>query len=380
MQNGSMLAAFWGFLLQPGSMASWLGRFAALLVFTALSVGPVWAQSTGAAAPAPQSAPVYTLRVVGGLAGVAQFTRFEEPFWNHELARLSGGRYSATIVPFDRAGVPGADMLRLLELGVVPFGTFLLSLSGQVPQYGAADLVGLNPDMASLRSSVAVFRPYLERALREEHGIEALAIYVYPAQMLFCKQPIKHLADLRARRVRVSSAGQADFVAALDATPVHTAFSQIVARFEAGTIDCAITGTMSGNTLGLPRLTTHLYALPLNWGMAVFGANRTAWEALPEDLRSMLRRELPRLESAIWAESERDTAQGLACNSGASGCKDGTPGKMVIVPATAEDRRRTQEIFVKAVLPQWLQRCGPRCAEIWQQTIGPARGLAVTRP
>ena len=382
MQNGSMLAAFRGLLLQPRSMASWVRRFVAPMALAALSGLPAWAQAqtTGASVPVQRSAPVQTLRVVGGLAGVAQFTRFEEPFWSRELARLSGGRYSATIVPFDRAGVPGADMLRLLELGVVPFGTFLISLNGQFPQYGAADLVGLNPDMASLRASVSAFRPYLERALREDQGIEALAIYVYPAQMLFCRQPIKHLDDLTGRRVRVSSAGQADFVGALGATPVHTAFSQIVPRFEAGTIDCAITGTMSGNTLGLPRLTTHLYALPLNWGMAIFAANRTAWEALPEDLRALLRRELPKLEKVIWAESERDTAQGLACNSGASGCKDGTPGKMVIVPATAEDQRRTREIFTNTVLPQWLQRCGPRCAEIWQQTIGPARGLAVTRP
>lgn len=191
--------------------------------------------------------------------------------------------------------------------------------------------------------------------------------------MLFCRQPVKHLDDLAGRRVRVSSAGQAELVGALGATPVHTAFSQIVSRFEAGTIDCtAITGTMWGNTLGLPHLTTHLYALPLNWGMAIFAANRAAWEALPEDLRALLRGEL--LEKSIWAESERDTAQGLACNSGASGCKEGTPGKMVIVPATAEDERHTREILTQTVLPQWLQRCGPRCAKIWQQTIGPAHG------
>ncbi|MGP1684422.1 MAG: ABC transporter substrate-binding protein, partial [Giesbergeria sp.] len=61
--------------------------------------------------------PALTLRVVGGLAGVSQYTRLEEPFWSRELALLSGGKYQARIVPFDRAGVPGADMLRLLHLG-----------------------------------------------------------------------------------------------------------------------------------------------------------------------------------------------------------------------------------------------------------------------
>ena len=70
-------------------------------------------------AQAPAPAP-YKLRVVGGLAALSQFTRWEEPFWTQELKKLSGGKYSADIVPFDRAGVPGVEMLRLLQLGVIP--------------------------------------------------------------------------------------------------------------------------------------------------------------------------------------------------------------------------------------------------------------------
>lgn len=320
------------------------------------------------------------LRVVGGLAGVNQYTRWEEPFWTRELARLSGGRFKAEIVPFDRAGVPGDEMLRMLQLGVVPFGTTLLStLTGSFPQYTAIDLAGLNPDMASLKSSVAAFRPYLEMSLRQDLGVEMLALYVYPAQVLFCRKPLAGLADLSGRRVRVSSAGQADFVGALGAVPVHTAFAQVVASMEAGTIDCAITGTMSGNTLGLHAITSHLHTLPISWGLAVFGANRAAWDALPPDLRALLRQELPRLEASIWEESERDTALGVACNSGAPTCATGRKGRMVVVAASPQDERRRQEIFRDTVLPRWLQRCGQRCADLWNQTIGPARGLATPR-
>ncbi|MGP1629590.1 MAG: ABC transporter substrate-binding protein, partial [Giesbergeria sp.] len=198
-----------------------------------------------------------------------------------------------------------------------------------------------------------------------------------PAQMLFCKAPMVGLGDLKGRRVRVSSAAQADFVEALGAMPVHTQFAQIVSRFESGSIDCAITGTLSGNTIGLPEFTTHLYALPLNWGMAIFGANRAAWEALPADLRDLLRRELPKLEAAVWAESVRDTAQGLACNAGKPGCVTGKPGKMSIVPATAADLLRSREIFTTAVLPRWLQRCGPMCEEVWTKTIGTVHSAQV---
>ena len=47
------------------------------------------------------------LRVVGGLAGVNQYTRYEAPFWTRQLEQLSGGKYGAQIVPFDRAGIRG---------------------------------------------------------------------------------------------------------------------------------------------------------------------------------------------------------------------------------------------------------------------------------
>ncbi len=328
---------------------------------------------------APQ--PVAALRVVGGLAGVSQYTRLEEPFWSRDLARLSGGKYTASIVPFDRAGVPGADMLRLLRLGVVPFGTVLMgSLNARFPQYAAPDLAGLNPDMPSLRKHVAAFRPYLERSLREDQGIEALALYIYPAQMLFCKQAIATLSDLKGRRVRVSSAAQADFVQALEATPVHTEFAQIVSRFESDSIDCAVTGSLSGNTIGLPDFTSHLYALPINWGMAIFGANRAAWEALPSDLQDLLRRELPKLEAAIWAESERDTAQGLLCSAGQPGCTMGKPGKMRVVQPAPADKLLSRQLFAKTVLPRWQERCGPRCAEVWSKTIGPIHSPTVRSP
>jgi TRAP-type C4-dicarboxylate transport system substrate-binding protein len=343
-------------------------RRAAMLLCAVLALGVCAAQ--------PQKAPAYRLRIVGGLVGLHQYTRNEEPFWTRELSRLSAGKFDADIVPFDRAGVPGSEMLRLIQLGVVPFGTILLSsMATQFPEYGAVDLAGLNPDIATLKGSLTAFRPYLEKQLRDRHGIEALAVYVYPAQVVFCKKPVASLADLKGRRTRVSGVTQADFIGALGGVPVLTAFAEIMGQMKSGNIECAITGSMSGNTLGLHELSTHLHALPVTWGLSIFGANRAAWEALPPDLKSLLREELPRLEAAIWNESERETTEGLSCNQGASPCSSGRMGKMKLVPVSRADEARRQEIFVNSVLARWLQRCHAHCAEVWNQTIGPARGI-----
>lgn len=316
------------------------------------------------------------LRIVGGLAGVNQYTRQEEPFWTQELPKLTGGKVSAEIVPFDRAGIRGQEMLRLMQLGVVPFGTALLGLTAaQEPLFAAPDLAGLSPDMRTARRTVAAFRPYLEKTLRERYGIELLAVYAYPAQVIFCNKPFTSLADLNGRRTRVSSPPQADIVEALGGVPVQTGFAEIMANMKSGNIECAITGTMSGNTIGLHETTTHIHSMAINWGLSIFGANLGAWNALSPEVRQTLRSELPKLEQAIWAEAERETGEGIACNIGAASCTEGRKGRMFEVkPAPTDDARR-RTIFVGTVLSRWVHRCGAHCAEVWNQTIGPVSGF-----
>ena len=323
----------------------------------------------------PAAEPTHRLRIVGGLAGVNQYTRQEEPFWVKELPRLTGGRLSAEIVPFDRAGIRGQEMLRLMQLGVVPFGTALLNLSAtQEPVFGAPDLAGLNPDMKSVRKTVSAFRPFLDKTLRER-GIELLAVYAYPAQVVFCNKPFSSLADLATRRIRTSSPPQADLIEALGGVPVQTGFADIMANMNSGNIECAITGTMSGNTIGLHEFTTHIHAMAINWGLSVFGANAAAWNALPADVRQVLRDELPKLEQAIWSEAERETGEGIACNTGSPTCVEGRKGRMVEVRASPTDDARRRAIFVGTVLARWVHRCGPTCADVWNRTIGPVVGF-----
>lgn len=349
--------------------------------FAVLALALAVVTSSNAASPETSpaaAAPRVKLRIVGGLAGVHQYTRNEEPFWSRELSRLSNGKYSAEIVPFDRAGIPGGDMLRLLELGVVPFGTTLMSsLQNSHPRYAAVDLAGLSPDMASLRQVVAAWRGYIENRLRAQHNIQMLALYVYPAQVLFCKGAFDRLADLKGRRIRVSSPTQADFLGALGAIPVTTGFGQIMANVKSGNVDCVVTGTMSGNTLGLHEVTSHIHTMAITWGLAVFSANKSAWDNLPPDLRALISRELPRLEAAIWSESERESSDGLACNTGAATCRGGRQGQMVQVQLSAADEQLRKSIFTNTVLPRWLERCGADCAEIWRQTIAPVTGIEI---
>jgi hypothetical protein len=156
---------------------------------------------------------------------------------------------------------------------------------------------------------------------------------------------------------------------------VQTSFADIMPNLASGNIDCAITGTMSGNTIGLADATTHLHSMAINWGLSIFGANQAAWNALPAELKTLLRRELPKLEQSVWAESDRETGDGIACNVGAPSCGDGRKARMVQVRVSPADEQRRRDIFVSTVLARWVQRCGAQCAQIWNQTIGPVSGF-----
>ncbi len=334
--------------------------------------------SMSAAADVDVPASPIHLRIVGGLAGVNQFTRHEEPFWTNQVPRLTNGRVTAEVVAYDRAGIRGNEMIRLVQLGTVPFGTALLTqIAAEDPEVFAPDLAGMNVDLAHVRRNAAAFRPFLEKLLRERYGNELLALYVYPAQEAFCSRPVVSLSDFANRRIRVSNPSQSDFLMALGAVPVQIPFAEINAHIRNGSIDCAVTGTMTGNTTELDTLTSHLYSMPLGWGMAAFVANQAAWAALPADLQSLLRREMPRLEKAIWDESELQTEEGIACNIGASSCRNGRKGHMLqIRPSPADDLRRN-EILIKSVLPSWIRRCGPKCADVWAKTLAPVTGIAL---
>ena len=319
------------------------------------------------------------LKIVGGLAGVSQYMKLENPFWTQRVPQLTNGRVQAEIHPFDGSGLPGQEMLQLMRLGVVPYGTALLAVvSGDEPELNAVDLPILNPDFASLRRTVELYRGHLHQVLQQKYGVELLGIYAYPAQVLYCAPQFRSLKDLAGLKVRTSSVGQSEMMSALGAIPTVIPFSEIVRSVKNGIVDCAITGTMSGGEIGLPKVTSYISPLAVSWGLSFFGANKLAWERLPADIRAELRAGIGSLEQSIWEAADQETARGLACETGSPACKDGEVFHMNLVPITAADDALRTRLLTQTILPQWIRRCGDTCVTAWNETLGTPLGIRVT--
>jgi TRAP-type C4-dicarboxylate transport system substrate-binding protein len=324
------------------------------------------------AGPAAAQDQPLRLQVVGGLADVRLYEQYERPFWREELPRISGGKLQADIVPFDSSGIRGQDMLHLMRLGVTPFGTALLSLVGNdEPELAAPNLAMLAPELSTLRRVVQVYRPHLTALLKEQYGVELLAIYAYPAQVLFCTNPLPRLEDMRGRRVRVSNPSQADAMEALGAIALQTPFASQAAELREGRIDCTITGSLSGNQLGLHRMTQQVHPMAISWGLSVFGANGHVWNTLTPEAQQVLRRGLARLELTVWAAAGQDTEDGFLCNAGHPGCQSGTLGAMRWEAISPEDDTARRRLLADAVIPGWIARCGEGCRRAWNTYLAP---------
>jgi TRAP-type C4-dicarboxylate transport system substrate-binding protein len=332
-------------------------------------------------ARAAETPPVH-LKVVGGLGTTSQYRNFEEPFWTKRLGERSGGRLTAEVAPFDQLGIRGSEVIQLTKLGVITFGTVSLSaLAGDDPEATAADFVGLNADIAALRRNLETYRPTLTRIYRERYGVELLAIWTYPAQVVFCKRPVASLRDLAGLKVRTASVMQVDLVEALGGTGITLPYAGIADALSKGVVDCAITGAISGYMLGLPRSASHLLAARVNWGPNVLVANGGAWDRLPADLRAFLKAEIAQLDDEIWAAAERETDEGIACTTGNGSCSAGRAAKMTLVPVGGDDERLMRAALRGVILPRWAERCGPDCTTAWNDSVGRLVGLtAVAEP
>ena len=356
-------------------IASQLRQLVAAIVMVALA-------TLGPAHQAAAQSDAIALDVIGGLAGVSQYERFEEPFWLTTVPRITGGRVHAHIVPAERSGVRGQDVLQLLRLGVVSFGNVLLALAAsEEPELNGIDLPLLNPDLLTLRQTTEIWRPRLTALLEEQYGVKLLAIFTYPAQVMFCRDAFRSLVDLAGRRVRTSSVGQSELVSALGGIPVVIPFSEIVPAMRRGVVQCAITGSSSGNSIGLHEVSTHVSRLGISWGVSIFAANLAYWEALPQEVQQQLAAGIERLQQDIWTAADQETKDGFNCNAGQAACVAGRLGSMTIVAENAQDNTRRISLLTDIVVRNWVKRCGVDCGRRWNSlmlsTTGiRARGLA----
>ena len=343
----------------------------------------VLATAAAAIASAPafsQPMPKTQLKVVGSISSLTQYKDFEVPFWTKTLAEKSGGAITAEIKGFNEMGLKGPEVLRLMGQGVMEIGaTVVAYLAADDPANEMLDIAGLLPDVATARKVTDALHPVYEKLYREKFGVTLLGFGTYPAQVLYCNAEIKGLADVKGKKVRVGGRSQSELIQALGGTPVTLAFGEVVPALQNKTVDCGITGTLSGNAAKWDEVTTHLLAMPLSWGQIAYAANAKSWAAFDPKVRAVIETEVKGLEKAVWDGADTFTQQGYECNAGTDKCTLGHKGKMKIVQPSAADRELLRKTLQEVTLPKWAERCSVACVADFNGTVGKITGVVARK-
>jgi TRAP-type C4-dicarboxylate transport system substrate-binding protein len=345
-------------------------KLAVIGAMAAFAASSAWAQAL----------PKTHLRVVGSISSLAQYKDFEVPFWTKRLAEKSGGTVTAEIKGFNEMGLKGPEVLRLMGQGVIDIGATVVSyLAADDPANEMIDVAGLLTDVGTARKVTDAVRPVYEKLYREKFGVELLGFGTYPAQVIYCNGEIKGLADIKGKKVRVGGRSQSELVAALGGTPVTLAFGEVVPALQNKTVDCAITGTLSGNAAKWHEVTTHLLALPVQWNQIVYAVNAKTWNSWDPKLRDFIRGEIKELEKQVWDAADTLTQQGYECNAGTDKCTMGVKGKMKLVQPSQADRDLLKKVVTEITLPKWAERCSAACVADFNQTVGKVTGVTVVK-
>ncbi|MBO9512711.1 MAG: TRAP transporter substrate-binding protein [Variovorax sp.] len=341
-------------------------KFRSIATLTALAAAGLWGTA--------QAQSKANLQVVGNLGITTQSKELEAPFWNKQIPAATDNRITASFKPWNEMGLKGPEVFKMLGQGVFEVGTTQLGfVAGDNAINDATDLAGVSPDIETFQKVTKAFRPVLEKHY-EQQKIKVLGMFSYQAQVLFCRNEIKSLSDLKGRKVRTSGASQADFVGYFGGSGVNMAFGEVQQALQSGVIDCAITGTLGGYKAKWYDGARYLFALPINWGAGLSGMNAGTWRKLDPETQKIVQGEYAKLEKAVFEQNVRENELGIACNTGGA-CSEGPAAKMTLVQPSAADVELRRKALLEQVLPRWAARCGAACVKTWNETVGTTVGL-----
>ncbi len=339
------------------------------------TVGALALCSVAVAAQA-EDYPKTTINVVGNLGITTQYNELEKPFWTEVLPAATNGAVSGEIKPWNEMGMKGPEVIRLLKQGLFDVGTTQLGfMAGDAPINDATDLAGLSPTIEQFHDVTNAFRPVLAKYYEDTLGVHMLGLWSFQAQVLYCRDELKGLADLKGRKIRASGLSQSDFLEYFGASGISMAFGEVQQSLQNGVIDCAITGTLGGYKAKWNESAKYLYPLPINWGSAVQAANMTFWKKLDPKVQKVIEDGVAKLQEDIFEQNRRENEMGIACNTGIGECPEGPPSDMILVEVTDEDLALREKALKEMVLPRWAERCGAECVTQWNATVGPIAGL-----
>lgn len=311
------------------------------------------------------------LRVVGSWSSLSLYKEYEKPYWKKEFPK----EFASTKVRLSSLGqvkLKGAAVYRELSKGVFDVvstvGGYVVSDSQTI---AGLDFPAIANDLATAKKVVEAYRNTLDNALKTDFNSKLLAVVPYPSQVLFCKEKITSLKDLKGKKVRASGWTVAEFLDGVGATGITMSYSEVPQSLQRGVIDCAVTGGLSGYLSGWGEVSEYLYPLPIGgWAYVVTAMNMDTWNKFSKDEQAKLLKSIDKKVTVpAWVKTDYETSEGEKCLTGKD-CSYGKANKMTLVEVQDSDKTLSKEVLVTKVIPKWAKKVSPQIVKEWNDTVG----------
>lgn len=335
------------------------------------SIATACAVAAGGTALA-QELPKQSFKVVGTWSNLTNWQQNEQPFWAKTVPDASKGQITANIQSLSELGLKGTEIVRMVKLGLFDFAHGVAIYIAEDAVVEGIDIAGVTKTFDEARKAVDAYAPILASTWEKKYGARAMNYYIWPSQMFYCSSPIKGLADIKGKKVRVQGTSQGDLVEALGGTGVTIPFAEVVPALQRGTVDCGITGTMPAYKAGWHEVTTHVLALPVALTVSFSIVSLNSWNRLDAKTKAFMEDTFKNQTDKWWKTIIDEDKMGLICTTGTGECTAGKPGKLVKVEPTAADNAILETAMKDVVLKRWAKRCGSdaSCISNWNATIG----------
>ncbi|NOL50043.1 C4-dicarboxylate TRAP transporter substrate-binding protein [Pelistega europaea] len=215
------------------------------------------------------------------------FTNYGYLKWADYVKQISGGNLNPKVFTGTVLLAANAALKGLRDNVVQVAHHPAIYTPSDLPVANAVQELGFNFDnqMATI-AAVTEFSMNNPVQLAEwkKAGIVYLGAYATSPYVLFCRQPVNSLADLKGKRIRTAGSVVAEWVGSIGGNAINVSSSEMYSGLDRGSLDCASNSPLDLTARSLWEVAPYTVLVPTGvyWSGPLWGFNKKFWKSLSE--------------------------------------------------------------------------------------------------
>lgn len=201
-----------------------------------------------------------------------------------DVAELSGGSLTINVFHGGSLNLKDNDVARWLPRGAVEMGLVWANYLGRdVPALNAVIIQGSVGSPEELISALPEIQTIYTEVLTDLEIVPTgfMALPLLKASIFCREEPVRSLADLRKKKLRVWSNDQVQTFTKLGVSAQIVGQNDLYVALQTGVVDCAVYPALFAHTISLHEVTKYAsYLYPVAGVPYVLGASKRAWDGL----------------------------------------------------------------------------------------------------